>query len=276
MATSDARPAGGGTCPRCFGTVEQTPTEHYCPNCGLVTDDAPLDRGPDWGMADDPDEDPRRAKPGDRNLPDRGLGSERAPGGDVDERRKTKRDHRARTGSKRDRNRAYATTEIQRMASALELPDTLRDRAKRLFRDLHSDSLEGWNLDTVSASCLYLACRERQIGLTAGDVAAVARTGEREIARRVLWVSDETGAQVPPPSVEARVRVVGRRLDARRERVESAIGRVDEAADGSSPSVLAANALYAVGHWTQREVADAADVTPNAMRKSRKRVSSTS
>lgn len=267
MATSDQMPAGE-TCPRCFGSITATATEHYCEACGLVTEDSPIDHGPDWRDFGDGDS-PERAMPGNRNHPDRGLGTDTATG----HRRRDRIAGHTRSGSKRDRNRAYATGEIHRMTAALELPESVGERAKRVFRDLHgATSLEGYDLDTLAASCLYCACRKRQLGRTAGDVAAVARADERPIARRLWWVADVCGLEVPPPSAEARVRVVGARLDADRETVRDAVGRISE--DGSgSPSVRAALALYQSDKWMQKTVAEAAGVTPAAVRDCRKRVS---
>jgi transcription initiation factor TFIIB len=268
MATSDHTPAGD-TCPRCLGAIARTTTEHYCRDCGLVTDAAPIDRGPDWRYSDDPDDDPRRAAPGDRSLPDRGLGADAGTTGHA---RRDRIDRHAATGSKRDRSRAYATSEIQRMATALGVGDAVAERAKRVFRDLHAaQSLEGFDLDAIAPACLYYTLRERQLGRTAGDVAAVARADEQRVTRRLWWVADAVGLAVPPPSVRARVRVVAGRLDADEPATRRAVDIVSDDVN-AAPSVQAALALYRVGPWTQAEVADAADVTPAGLRKLRDRV----
>jgi transcription initiation factor TFIIB len=253
--------------------VAHTATESVCADCGLVTDADPIDYSPDWGYADDPEENPERARPGNRAHGDRGLGSVRDGGATRDARRQDALNRRAKE-RKVDRNRRYATTEIHRMTTALELPRYLGDRGKRLFRAVHADGLNGRDLDTVAAAALLCACREAQAGRVAGEIAAVARADERPIQRRLRWVASETGTVLPPPDVAVRIRVVHGRLpeadSTARERAVDRLGDLDaQRVASASPSVVAACLLYDVGPWTQTTVAEAAGVTPTAMRQRR-------
>jgi transcription initiation factor TFIIIB Brf1 subunit/transcription initiation factor TFIIB len=178
-----------------------------------------------------------------------------------------------RSGSKRDRTRSYATTEIHRMAVALELPDHLADRGKHVFRQVHrrEDGIEGYDADTVAGACLLAACRDADAGRVAADIAPVARANARSIRRRMLWVADTADVALTPPCLPARVRVIGTRLDGGQQPIHRAV-RQAHALDGATisgakPSSLAAALLYETGPWTQATIADAADVTTTALRK---------
>lgn len=254
--------------------MQQRPTEHVCPDCGLVLEDSPIDHGPDWRSFEGDESDPERAAPGNRNHPDRGLGSRvRWTDYDADKRRRSRVNNHVRQESHKDRNRGYATGEIHRMTGGMDLPESVGERAKWLFRKLHEDRLKGQSLDVLAAACLYAACRERGMGRTPAEIAEVARCDAREIRRRVWTVAQTLGLELPPPDVGQRIRVVASRLSDDAMAVDRALRRLD-GLDGNtitsgSPSTLAAALLYQSGEWTQTDVADAADVSPTGLRKRR-------
>ena len=64
------------SCPRCFGRIEHTQQDAHCAECGLVVDENPIDYGLDWRSFGD-GENPERAKPGNPNRKDNGLGGTR-------------------------------------------------------------------------------------------------------------------------------------------------------------------------------------------------------
>jgi transcription initiation factor TFIIB len=266
-------------CPRCLGVeIDHSPRETWCRSCGFVLDESPTDFGPEWRSFADDETNPERAAPGDPNRADRGLGStRRSKATDPSGSRKDKWHIRAARGSRKDRNRDWVTQEIRRMASALSLPDHVTDRAAWLFRRIHEETLEGRDLDAVGAACLYAVCRENGMGRTPDEIATVARCGERRIRRRVWWVADELGLELPPPDVRQRIRVVASKLPDDSEAVERAVSRFDEL-DGAqvangSPSTLAAWLLWEAGAWNQTDVAEAAGVTATGLRKRRDNLS---
>lgn len=256
------------TCPRCFERVRHTPTESHCPDCGLVVDDAPLDHGPDWGRQDG-DHDPERAAPGNRNHHDRGLGSH-IDRSNSELSGRAKQHHRwSKAGSKQDRARGYLTLEVARIGGALELPDSVTDRGKRIVRDAYR--AEDWqNYDTLVAGAVYAACRENQQGRTSRDIEPYARCDRRWVDRALLEVASAADVELAPPNYARRVRVVAPRLDGGQRHVDDAVQLVEnteaQTMTGCSPTVIAASALYAVGPWTQERVADALDVTPVSIR----------
>lgn len=276
MATSAPRSVDRSTdtCPRCLGRVTHDPREDYCAECGLVVDDAPTDFGQEWRDFDDRDP-ARGASPGDRNFHDNGMGSfmGRADEREGEDRRRAIWDNRTR--SKRDRNRNYATSEVHRIAAALDVPTHVRERGQRLFREIHGrDEAQGKDLDTLAATCAFAACRLDGQGIVASEVAEVARADESAIRRRFRWLQQELALEVPPPDVCQRVRVVAGRMDVDRATVNAAVERSRGVRWGGAPSSLAAWCLYAESDATQRACADAASVTPAALRQCGERVTS--
>lgn len=131
-------------CPECEGWVTTNSVETVCEDCGLIIEEAKIDHGPEWGAYDD-DECERTGAPLTAARHDRGLSTEIGRGTDANgnelsgqKRRRLarmRREHsRGRRRSKAERNLAHGLGEVRRLASALELPDTVRDQACQLFR----------------------------------------------------------------------------------------------------------------------------------------------
>jgi len=278
MATSTPTPTTHTkttTCPHCLGTINATPTEHACQRCGLVIEDSPIAHDPDWPINDTPGESHARGSPDNRMHADHGLGTTLES--HTNPRLKTYQRH-ALAGSTKDRNRGYATTDIHRMTHALGLPEHVGEQAKHHFTTLHNNrDLGGRDLDALAAASLYLSLRQEQSGLTASELAGVARTDERSITRRMHWIANELELEVPPPSIQARVRVIASRLNAQPQVTQRAVEWVRNKTNGDgytgSPSTLAAAALYKHGPWTQQRVADAGGVSATGVRQCQRRVS---
>lgn len=278
MATS--QPTAEQQCPECDRRGREDGTDVVCPDCGVILDTDPVEHGEREWRAFDAAERASRARTGpptDRSLATRGLGSsigyrDGRTGDGLNHRQETINDH-ASSGSKVARNRSYATTEIQRIASALDFPDSLAEQAKHLFRQVHdAGDVQGNDLDTHAATCLYTVARVNQTGRTPDEVAAVARTDAKSIARRHTRLCDAFGVECPPPDPRQRVRVVASGLDFPDSVTDAALDRLDAADDAQvyrgSPSTVAAAVLYLASpdYVTQAEVADAAGCTPVSLR----------
>lgn len=274
MATSNKAVATEVSCPECNGRLQTDAAESVCQSCGLVAESDRMDHGPEWRSFEGGERDPRRAKPANRDLQDRGLGSQVGNYYERDGKHsRFDRLHRqAKTDTKHDRNRGYATGEIHRIGHALELGGSLTKQAKRLFRQLHDKGVcIGRDLDTIAATCVYTTCRIHQRGLTPAEVAEVSRTDETPISRRHKWACNELGLAVPPPDPRQRVRVVASEFGVRQAGVRGVLDRIDAMDEAEvyrgSPSVLAAALLYdsELG-LTQRELGEVAGCTATAIR----------
>lgn len=279
MATSGPQAAVGkravqSTCPECGGSVVTDAIEVVCRDCGLVVDGDPIDPGPDWRTYESGAyRSKAHAEPINPDRQGKHLGSEMGFASERDraQQRRARLHDRAKAPTKKQQGERYAIGEIERLACALGLPDGLSSQATRLFRALHEqDQLAGRDLDTVAATCVYTACRANQQGVAPADVAEVARTDARWIARRHTWVCDTLGVAVAPPDPRQRVRVVARKAGMDSKAADRAVSALDEWGDGlgfpGSPSVVAAAALYYVGGETQATLADAAGCSPTALR----------
>jgi len=273
MAPVQTRNPRSSTCPRCFGTVETRATEVVCPDCGLVVDADPINHDEVRHTPDGPDR--RRVRQVDPNRADNGLGSEMGREAErdvVDSRRETQH-FRAKRSSKKDRNRNYATGEIERIGLAVGLPRFVIDAGMWLFRRVHRESLEGHDLDAWTAGCLYAACRREQQGRVPAELAPAARCEERQIERTFYRVLRRADVEIPPPDYAQRVRVVGAKLPVESTAVKRACERLrsldDQRVASGGVSTVAAFVLYDTTDCTQVEVAEAATCTPTAIRNRR-------
>ncbi len=162
----------GTECPECTGSIRHDAEhgERTCTECGLVLDADAIDYGPEWLCLDD-EEDRRRVGPPVSSIKhDRGLSTtigwrdEDAYGNRVSE-RKRERLRRLRTWNERfssknaqERNLKQAFGEIERMASALGLPEPCRETAGVLYRRaVDEDLLPGRSIEAMATACLYAA-----------------------------------------------------------------------------------------------------------------------
>jgi len=187
---------------------------------------------------------------------------------------------RGRFQSKAERNLAHGLGEVRRIASVLELSDSVRDQACQLFRSAQTeDLLRGRSIEAIAAASIYGACRCNGHSRLLDDVVDAARVEQSRVANAYKTLNTELGLPTQPvrPSefiprlaseldIPAYIRQRARRLA---EQSESS-----GAASGVNPSGFAAACLYKVGReegrWlTQAEVAAAASVTATTIRSHR-------
>ena len=270
-------------CPECEGRLRADGDETVCGECGLVVSEDRIDRGPEWRSFADDDRDPRRTgAPLTRSRHDRGLSTEightRVKGRKRRQWARMRRQHtRARISSKRDRNRVYGFTEIRRLVSAAELPDSLRDRACTLFESAQdADLLRGRSLEGFAAATVYVACRVGGVARTREELVADAKADADELRAAFDAMNRELGLPVGPidpteylPRFATELGLDTSVERAARDYVETAAER--GLTNGRNPSGVAAACLYAAAReegvdCTQAAAADVADVTPVTLR----------
>lgn len=275
------------SCPECTGRLNSSTDETVCTECGLVVSEDRLDRGPEWrSFADDETNKERTGAPLTRSRHDRGLSTEIGHGGGNTrltgrKRRQVtrmRRQHnRAKISSKAERNQVYAFTEIRRLVGALELPDTIRDRACVLFETAQSEDLiRGRSLEGFAAAAVYATCRVATISRTLHEIVSAARSTENELKAAYDALNREIGLPTGPIDPRQYLPRFASRLDLpssveaeARELVADA--RERNLINGRNPSGFAAACLYAAAveqdcELTQREAADVAEVTPVTLR----------
>jgi len=164
-------------CPECGGrlVVDDEHGETICGDCGLVVEEDSVDRGPEWRAFDakEKDEKSRVGAPTTNMMHDKGL-STNIDWRDKDaygnalgakQRKKMQRlrkwNERFRTRDSKERNLKQALGEIDRMASALGLPENVRETASVIYRRaLDENLLPGRSIEGVSTAAVYAAARQ--------------------------------------------------------------------------------------------------------------------
>jgi transcription initiation factor TFIIB len=285
MSQTSTTQVSGPVCPECGGRLRVEGTETVCSECGLVVSEDRIDHGPEWrSFADDTTDPKRTGAPRTRARHDRGLSTEigRATRATSRKRRRIARmrtqHNRARIGSKRDRNRVYAFTEIRRLSDVLGLPDPVRDRACTLFESAQdADLLRGRSIEGFASASVYVAARTANVARTVPEVCAAAKATEDEHRAAFAAMNRELGLPIGAVHPAEYLPRFASKLDCSswiesraRELAETAVdgGLVG----GRNPSGVAAACLYTAsreggGDVTQQQAAEVADVTPVTVRK---------
>ena len=278
-------------CPECSGRLAAD-TEHgetVCTNCGLVVETDEIDRGPEWRAFDSAERDQksRVGAPTTNMMHDKGLSTnigwqnKDAYGNALSSRQRQKMqrlrtwNERFRTRDSKERNLKQALGEIDRMASALGLPDSVRETASVIYRRaLDEDLLPGRSIEGVSTSALYAAARQAGTPRSLDEIATVSRVGKMELTRTYRYVVRELGLEIQPADPASYVPRFASDLDLSEESERRARQLLETAKNegiisGKSPVGLAAAAVYAAALLTNEkvtqgavsEVADISEVT---------------
>ncbi|MDG5777660.1 transcription initiation factor IIB [Haloarculaceae archaeon H-GB2-1] len=280
-------------CPECEGRLhtDHERGETVCADCGLVVEENEIDRGPEWRAFDsgEKDEKSRVGAPTTKMMHDKGLSTnigwqDRDAYGNTlstRQRRKMQRlrtwDERFRTRDHKERNLKQALGEIDRMASALGLPDDVRETASVIYRRaLEEDLLPGRSIEGVATSALYAAARQTGVPRSIDELAAVSRVEEMEFKRTYRYIVRKLGLEVAPADPEDYVARFGGQVDLSEEAKQNArellrTAKAQELHSGKSPVGLAAGAIYAGAllaneRITQHDVADVTGVSEVTIR----------
>jgi transcription initiation factor TFIIB len=278
-------------CPECGGKViaDGGHGETVCADCGLVIAENEIDRGPEWRAFDSQEKNQksRVGAPTTKMMHDKGLSTnidwrdKDAYGRSLDSRQRAKMqrlrkwNERFRTRDSKDRNLKQALGEIDRMASALGLPETVRETASVIYRRaLDENLLPGRSIEGVSTSAVYAAARQAGVPRSLDEITEVSRVEKSEIARTYRYVVRELGLEIQPADPESYVPRFASALEVSDEAEGRARKLLRNAKDqgvhsGKSPVGLAAAAVYAAALLTNEkttqaavsEVADISEVT---------------
>ncbi|MGM0606311.1 MAG: transcription initiation factor IIB [Halobacteriota archaeon] len=280
-------------CPECGGQLA-TDTEHgetICSDCGLVVEEDEIDHGPEWRAFDSSERDSksRVGAPTTKMMHDKGLSTnigwqdKDAYGRSLGSRQRQKMqrlrtwNERFRTRDSKERNLKQALGEIDRMASALGLPKTVRETASVIYRRaLTDDLLPGRSIEGVATAALYAAARQAGTPRSLDEVERVSRVEKSEIARTYRYVVRELKLEVKPADPESYVPRFASELGLSEETERQARGLLKTAKregihSGKSPVGLAAAAVYAAAlltneKVTQNEVSDVANISEVTIR----------
>jgi transcription initiation factor TFIIB len=278
-------------CPECGGRLvaNEERAETVCVDCGLVVTEDEIDRGPEWRAFDarEKDEKSRVGAPTTQTMHDKGLSTnidwrdKDAYGQSLSSRQRQKMqrlrtwNERFRTRDSKERNLKQALGEIDRMASAVGLPENVRESASVIYRRaLEENLLPGRSIEGVATSCTYAAARQAGVPRSLDEISEVSRVKKNEIARTYRYVVRELGLEIQPADPESYVPRFASGLELSDEAEHRARGLLRNAKEkgvhsGKSPVGLAAAAVYAAALLTNEkttqaavsEVADISEVT---------------
>ncbi|QLG26464.1 transcription initiation factor IIB [Halorarum halophilum] len=264
------------SCPECGGDLvaDSERGETVCRDCGLVVEEDEIDHGPEWRAFDsaEKDEKSRVGAPTTNMMHDKGLSTnigwqnKDAYGNQLSGRQREKMqrlrtwNERFRTRDSKERNLKQALGEIDRMASALGLPENVRETASVIYRRaLEDDLLPGRSIEGVATSCLYAAARQAGTPRSLDEIANVSRVDKDEIARTYRYVVRELKLEIQPADPESYVPRFASELglsDEAERRARTLLKTAKEAGvhSGKSPVGLAAAAVYAASLLTNEKV----------------------
>ena len=280
-------------CPECGGNLvsDESRGETVCAECALVVEADEIDPGPEWRAFDSKEKDQksRVGAPTTEMMHDKGLSTnigwqdKDAYGNALSSRQREKMqrlrtwNERFRTKDSKDRNLKQALGEIDRMASALGLPDNVRETASVIYRRaLDEGLLPGRSIEGVATAALYGAARQAGNPRSLDEIKRVCRVDKTEVARTYRYVMRELNLEVKPADPENYVARFTSELEVseeveRRTRKLLHNAKQQGVHSGKSPVGLAAAGIYAAALLvnegiTQAEVGDVADVSEVTIR----------
>ncbi|WP_277554269.1 transcription initiation factor IIB [Halobaculum limi] len=258
---------------------------------GLIVEENRVDRGPEWRAFNHSERQSksRVGAPVTETMHDKGLTTtidwkdQDAYGRSISSEKRSqmhrlrKWQERIRTKDAGERNLQFALSEIDRMASALGVPRSVREVSSVMYRRaLNEDLIRGRSIEGVSTATLYAACRKEGIPRSLEEISEVSRVERKEIGRTYRYISQELGLEMKPVDPKKYVPRFGSQLDLSEEVKSKANEIIETTAEegllsGKSPTGFAAAAIYAASllcneKKTQREVADVAQVTEVTIR----------
>ena len=262
-----------------------------CEMCGLVHSEKHIDQGPEW-RAFDSDQKKKRTRTGapmTLMIHDKGLSTmidwknKDIFGKEISAKirgqiyRLRKWQSRIRVSDATERNLTFALSELDRMASNLELQKNLRECAAKIYRDaVEAHLIRGRSIEGVSTASLYAACRMYKVPRTLNEIAEVARVNKKEISRSFRFISRELELNLNPTKpIDFLTRFISElELTNKCQKTAKTIIRMAERrglTSGRGPTGVCAAAIYASSiitneRRTQRSIARVSCVTEVTVR----------
>lgn len=282
-------------CPECGSShliKDYSRAELICKTCGLVIDEECIDHSPEW-RAFDNDQREKRARTGapmTYMLHDKGLSTmidwknRDSYGRSIPTRNRAqlyrlrKWQRRIRVSDASAKSLATALSSLDRMASHMSLPRTVRETAAMIYRKAALKKLvRGRSIEGVTAAALYAACRQCNVPRTLDELSnTTMHISKKEIGRLYRYISRELGLKLLPTSPEDYISRFCSELTLSNDVQVKALDILKEAArheltSGRGPTGMAAASIYIASvlcgeRRTQSEIASVAGVTEVTIR----------
>jgi len=281
-------------CPECGGSKfvkDREKGELVCKECGHVFEDEQVDLSKEWRSfdGDEYSDKARTGSPLQYSKLNQGVstmierGGRDARGNKLSSETREQmyrliRWHkRAAVSNSVQRNLSIALTELRRIASYLNIPNPLVEKAAVLYRKtVEKELIRGRLIEAVVAAVLYAVCREANIPRTLNEMAEASGLTKKEIGRNYRYLVRELGLDVPltnPIHYIARftseLNLSGEVQEEARNILQTAIN--NGLISGRGPTGVAAAAVYIAAllkgeKRTQKQVANVAGVTEVTIR----------
>jgi transcription initiation factor TFIIB len=271
------------SCPGCNSTVfirDDSRGELICKKCGLVLDENLIDYGPEW-VAYNHEQETSRAHagaPATNTLHDYGMSTDIAFKKNASPEelarwyRMNKLHKRSRILNSRQRNLAFALSQINTKCSLLALQSIVDEDACVIYRQaLEKDLIRGRTVEAMSSASILISCKRNNITRTLSEIAEVSNASRREIARNERLLKRELDIKVAHTSPADYVPRFATELGLSDVLQAKAIRIIEDAKSkglisGKGPSGIAAAAIYMasieVGEKiNQRQISEVAGIT---------------
>ncbi|KAJ2129301.1 transcription initiation factor IIB, partial [Coemansia sp. RSA 678] len=170
-----------------------------CGDCGLVLGDRIIDTRSEWRtFANDEGDDPSRVgNAANPFLDGAQLDTVIARGGDKGSglAKDLNRTHGRTTAQRHERNLVQAYKEISALCDAYDIPKTIVDIAKQLYKKVEDEQLQrGKSNDAIIAACIFLACRQDNAPRTFKEICALTKVDRKDIGRTFKFLKSKLGA----------------------------------------------------------------------------------
>ncbi|MCK9293242.1 MAG: transcription initiation factor IIB [archaeon] len=281
-------------CPECGSEqVYRDPKsgEYVCKKCHVILSEDQIDMGKDWRSFDNSDKQDNvgTGSPMKFTKINKGLetmiersgrdlrGNKLSTKSRAQMYRLIKWHKRSSISNSMQRNLSIALTELRRIASYLNIPNSLVETAALLYRKtVEKGLIRGRLIEAVVAAVLYSVCRTYNVPRTLNEMAEASGLTKKEIGRTYRFIVKELDISVPltDPSYYISRFVSVLNLSAEVEAKGKLIVKKAIASgliSGRGPTGVAAAAVYIAAlmvgeRRTQKEVANVAGVTEVTIR----------
>jgi transcription initiation factor TFIIB len=281
-------------CPECSSKnlIHDSDTgETICGDCGLVLYEQMLDKGPEWRAFTQQEKASRSrvGMPTSYSIHDKGLsttisqidrdafGRKLPQSTRLQMWRLRKWQIRSRVHSSTDRNLAQAMSELERLASKVNISPPIREKAALVYRKaLDRGLVRGRSINAISAAALYAACRKSGSPKALREIAEASLVDKKDVARCYRLLLQELEFHMPVSDPLTYVSKIAEKNGVTGKTQGAAITILRNAKQqrfsaGKDPMGMAAAALYIAclqngEKITQKDIAEAAGVTEVTVR----------
>jgi len=287
----DAQGDSEPECPNCGSRkIRESEGELYCQNCGTVLKEQTVDTSKEWRAFNEEErsEKARVGSPITYTKADKGMGTKIGHNAEMNQVSGDKRTQYyrmrkwdKRLGNSKSRGLQEALSQLKRISSDLNLPESVYEEAARLTEKAQEEGIiQGRGIDATVGAIVYLVARKQEVPRTLDEVAAQVPIKKRKLGKTYRHTARELGMQIKPgkpedfiPRYTSELGLPGEVQATARNIIEQA--RKEEALAGRSPTGMVAAALYIAAkledqETTQREIANHVGVTSVTVRKNYK------